>query len=78
MKKKNVEQILSRELITRSDIQMLFGLGPKKANDIFDRVQKQVESEGKIIVDGRISWRRMYRMMGLPLPKTDGTVTERS
>lgn len=71
-RRKSVEEILSREMITQSDIRMLFGIGYKSAKELFDKVQKKAESEGKINIPGRVSWRRLYRMLGLPVPQ--GTV----
>lgn len=67
---KTTEEILACEFITRSDIQRLFRIGAKKANDIFDNVQAKVESEGKLNIPGKISWRRMYRMLGIQAPIT--------
>lgn len=68
-RRKTTEEILSREMITKSDIKMLFGIGERKAQDIFDKVRQKVESEGKLNIDGRVSWRRVYRMLGLPIPQ---------
>ncbi len=66
--RKTQEEILSCDFITKTDVMMLFRIGDKKATDIFKKVQAQVESEGKINIPGRISWRRMYRMLGQPIP----------
>lgn len=68
-RRKTPEEILSREFVTVTDIGMLFGIGPKKAKDIFEKAQKKVEDEGKLNVPGRVSWRRVYRMLGLPIPQ---------
>ena len=68
-RRKSVEEVLSREMITQTDIRMLFGIGCKSAKELFDKVQKKAESEGKINIPGRISWRRLYRMLGLPIPQ---------
>ncbi len=71
MQKKSTDKILSREFITKTDIQMLFGIGTVKAAELFVKVQRQVEEEGKLNIPGRISWKRMYRMLGLPIPKLE-------
>lgn len=68
MERKTTEEILSRELITHSDVQRLFRIGNKKARDVFNKVRDKTEEEGKINIPGLISWRRMYRMLGLPIP----------
>lgn len=68
-RERTTEEILSREFITCSDIERLFRIGRPKALAIFDKVQKKVESEGKLNIPGRISWRRMYRMLGLQIPQ---------
>lgn len=65
---KTQEEILSCDFITKTDIMRLFHIGNDKAVEIFDKVSAQVESEGKINIPGRISWRRMYRMLGQPIP----------
>ena len=65
---KSEEAILQREFITKTDIKMLFNVGERKAATIFDAVQKQVTDEGKLNIPGRISWRRMYKMLDLPIP----------
>lgn len=69
MQKKSADKILSREFITKTDIQMLFGIGTVKAAEIFEKVQRKVEEEGKLNIPGRVSARRMYRMLGQPFPK---------
>mgnify|MGYP005819940109 CR=1 FL=1 len=68
-RERTTEEILSREFITCSDIERLFRIGRPKALAIFDKVQQKVESEGKLNIPGRISWRRMYRMLGLKIPQ---------
>lgn len=73
--KRTQDEILSNEFITRSDIQYLFRIGSKKATDIFNKVQAKVESEGKLNIPGKISWRRMYRMLGLPIPANHAVKT---
>lgn len=70
-KRKGKEAILSRDFITVTDVMMLFSIGKAKAEDLFDKVQKNAESEGKINIPGRISWRRLYRMLGQPIPKLE-------
>lgn len=67
-KAKTKEEILSQDLITQTDIQRLFKMGVKRAKFIFENVQKDTEEAGKLVVPDRISWRRMYRMLGLPIP----------
>lgn len=67
--RKTPEEILSRELITKTDIMALFRIGNKKAEQIFNEVVKSVYDDGKTIIPGRISWRRMYKLLGLPIPQ---------
>ena len=67
-RKKRPEEILSKEFITRTDIERLLHIGAPKAQVIFDKVQQAVADEGKLNIEGRVSWRRMYKMLGLAIP----------
>ena len=67
-KAKTKEEILSRDLITQTDIQRLLKVGSKRAKFIFENVVKDTEAAGKLTVPDLVSWRRMYRVLGLPIP----------
>ena len=64
-----IKCILSRELITATDIAKLFKMGRLKAKKaIFDKVWEAVEKEGKLNIPDRVSARRVYDMLGVPYP----------
>ena len=66
--RKSKESILANDFITCTDVRYLLCVGAEKARYIFTEVQKKVESEGKLNVPGKISWRKMYKMLGEPIP----------
>lgn len=61
------EAIIAKEFITKTDIKFLFRIGDRKAEELYKAVRQNAIDEGKLNIDGKISVRRLYSMLGLPI-----------
>ena len=69
MAKKTSEQIREQELVTVSDIMVLFGIGYVSAQGFYNKIVKHVEDRGKICIPRHVPLHLVYSLLGLKNPK---------